>query len=206
MACSILNLTVFTESNFHNLPTISLADYPPAFVILLIQVIISGDMHPAVGLIPLFLFSTLSALLLANERRCGCQASGVTETSIHLVFDVCLGSGLLVCLVQALIVTTFRNWAVMTTSRWCSSTIVMLGTYGTNFLICNLVIHGYFVVRQLGDAITHGPRYPTSCPQCQCRPFTIGTIKLRSGVRQDYIPLLNQEESLRSSMDDEKGK
>lgn len=99
MAGPVLNLTIFTKSRFHAMRAISLAVFLPAFLILLIQGIASNNVNPAIGILPLFFSSTYSALLLANEKKCGCQASGLTGTPIHLVLDVLLGVALLVCLI-----------------------------------------------------------------------------------------------------------
>ncbi|KAL7775628.1 hypothetical protein CFE70_009472 [Pyrenophora teres f. teres 0-1] len=153
MAGPLLNLSIFKKSTNHTLRAISLALFPPAFILLFIQGVSSGDVNPAIGIIPLFFSAAYSALLLANEKRCGCQASGLTGTPVHLVFDVLLGAALLVCLI--------------------------------------FLIHVYFVVNQLLDALQPGPAYPASCPQCQNGSFTVGNIKI--GTRfQDYAPLLDR--------------
>lgn len=99
MAGPVLNLTIFTKSSFHALRAICLAVFPPAFLVLLIQGIVSQDVNPAIGILPLFFSSAFSAVLLANEKKCGCQGSGLTGTPLHLVCDVLLGVGLLVCLI-----------------------------------------------------------------------------------------------------------
>lgn len=132
MAGPLLNLTIFTKSFPHALRALSLATFPPAFLILLVQGIASHDVNPAIGILPLFFSAAFSALLLVNEKKCGCQASGLTGTPIHLVFDLVLGIGLLVCLIL--------DWIFMSQYRgWDSGRgLVMLGTYGTNFLIFNL--------------------------------------------------------------------
>ncbi|CAA9966076.1 hypothetical protein P3342_012268 [Pyrenophora teres f. teres] len=183
MAGPLLNLSIFKKSTNHTLRAISLALFPPAFILLFIQGVSSGDVNPAIGIIPLFFSAAYSALLLANEKRCGCQASGLTGTPVHLVFDVLLGAALLVCLIL--------DWVNMTISSDCDDSMIMLGTYGTNFLICNFLIHVYFVVNQLLDALQPGPAYPASCPQCQNGSFTVGNIKI--GTRfQDYAPLLDR--------------
>lgn len=77
----------------------------------------------------MFFSSAYSALLLANERKCGCQASGLTGTPVHLALDMAVGIGLLVCLIL--------DWVFMGNGS-CNAGEVMLGTYGTNFMICNL--------------------------------------------------------------------
>jgi hypothetical protein len=129
MAGPVLNLTVFTKSTYHALRAISLATFPPAFLVLLIQGILSETVNPAIGILPLFFSSAFSALLLANEKKCGCQASGLNGTPIHLVFDLVLGIGLLVCLILA--------WASMG-AGYADRGFVIMGTYGTNFMLCNL--------------------------------------------------------------------
>lgn len=99
MAGPLLNPSIFKKSTSHSLRAISLAIFPPGFLLLLIQGIGSGDVNPAIGIIPLFFSAAFSALLLANEKKCGCQDSGLTGTPVHLVFDVLLGVALLVCLI-----------------------------------------------------------------------------------------------------------
>jgi hypothetical protein len=127
----LLNFTIFTKSAPHALRAISLATFPPAFIILLIQGIAAEAVNPAIGILPLFFSSAFSALLLANEKKCGCQASGLTGTPIHLVFDLMLGIGLLVCLIL--------DWVCMSDGHTGAGLVVM-GTYGTNFLLCNLYV------------------------------------------------------------------
>lgn len=123
MAGPLLNLTVFRKSTPHALRAICLATFAPAALILLIHGLITNRVNPAIGIVPLFFSAALSALLLANEKPCGCQASGLTGTPVHLILDFGIGGGLLTCLIL--------DWTFMHRE-------VMLGTYGTNFLICNL--------------------------------------------------------------------
>jgi hypothetical protein len=100
--------------------------------------------------------------------------------------------------------------------------MIMLGTYGTNFLICNLyvfflprlqlpptffdilnsLIHTYFVVKQLLDALQPGSSYPMSCPQCQNVSFSVGSLKLSYKLRQGYAPLLDREGEPMVSVED----
>jgi hypothetical protein len=125
----LLNFTIFTKSTYHALRAISLANFGPAFIILLIQGILAETVNPAIGILPLFFSSAFSALLLANEKKCGCQASGLTGTPIHLVFDLVIGIGLLLCLIL--------GWITMGNGD-ADYGLVVLGTYGTNFMLCNL--------------------------------------------------------------------
>jgi hypothetical protein len=121
----MLNFTIFTKSTPHALRALSLA----TFLILLIQGIAAHKVNPAIGILPLFFSSAFSALLLANEKKCGCQSSGLTGTLIHLVFDFALGIALLVCLIL--------DWVCLSNGSTRRGLVVM-GTYGTDFLICNL--------------------------------------------------------------------
>ncbi|XPS73235.1 hypothetical protein M3J09_005385 [Ascochyta lentis] len=190
----MLNLTIFSKSTPHALRAISLATFPPAFLILLIQGIISEQVNPAIGLVPLFLSSAFAALLLSNEKRCGCQAGGLTGTPFHFIFDFLIGTALLVCLILA--------WIFMGHHR---DRGVILGTYGTNFLICNFLIHLYFVYNQLIEALRGGQTYPANCPQCQSGSisFSIGGFQFgrnyqfgsgtRNGANNGYAPLLDGE-------------
>jgi hypothetical protein len=125
----MLNLTIFTKSTPHALRALSLAIFPPAFLVLLIQGVASRNVNPAIGILPLFFSSAFSALLLANEKKCGCQASGLTGTPIHFFFDLTLGIALLVCLII--------DWLCLSNGRTPRG-LVMMGTYGTDFLLCNL--------------------------------------------------------------------
>jgi hypothetical protein len=128
MAGPLLNLTIFTKSTPHTLRALSILTFPPAFLLLLIQGIISSRVLPALGILPLFFSSAFAVLLLANERKCGCQSSGLSGTPIHLVFDVLLGAALLVLLIL--------TWVFL--PHHYDGGMVMLGTYGTNFLVFNL--------------------------------------------------------------------
>ncbi|KAF2796920.1 hypothetical protein K505DRAFT_358888 [Melanomma pulvis-pyrius CBS 109.77] len=190
MAGPLLNLTIFTKSTAHTLRAISIATFPPAFLILLIQGIVSHGVLPALGILPLFFSSAFSALLLANEKKCGCQSSGLTGTPIHFVFDVLLAIGLLVLLIL--------TWIFLPDS---SGEMIMLGTYGTNFLLCNFLVHVYFTAQQLSEAIAPGASYPSSCPQCQYGPFTVA---VKRGVRGGYEPLLDGEGAPRASVDEDR--
>ena len=121
------NFTIFHTSTAHTLRALSLFSFLPAFPILLLAGIGLRQVNPAIGLVPLFFSALYSAILLSNEKKCGCQAGGLTGTPFHFVLDFVIGVGLLVCLILA--------WVLMGYYR---DRGVILGTYGTNFLIGNL--------------------------------------------------------------------
>lgn len=128
MAGPILNLTVFKKSKTHTLRAIAVMTFPPAFLLLFIAGVTANRVNPAIGILPLFFSSAFNAFLLANENQCGCSSSGLTGTPIHLVFDLLLGIGVLVCIIL--------TWIFLPNAY--NGQDVMLGTYCTNFLITNL--------------------------------------------------------------------
>jgi hypothetical protein len=123
----MINLTIFHKSTPHALRAVSLLSFIPAFPILLIAGIALEQVNPAIGLVPLFFSSLYSAILLSNEKKCGCQASGLTGTPFHFILDFLIGTGLLVCLIL--------SWVFIGYYR---DSGVVLGVYGTNFMIVNL--------------------------------------------------------------------
>jgi len=123
----MINLTIFHKSTSHALRALSLLSFFPAFPILLIAGIALEQVNPAIGLVPLFFSSTYSAVLLSNEKRCGCQAGGLTGTPFHFILDFLLGTGLLVCLILSWVFIGYHH-----------ERGVVLGVYGTNFMILNL--------------------------------------------------------------------
>lgn len=125
----MINLTVFQKSPAHVLRSISLATFPPAFLFLLVAGINLRQVNPAIGLVPLAFSSAYAAILLANEKKCGCQAGGLTGTPFHFILDFVIGTGLLICIVL--------GWIFMGVLHYRPGGII-LGTYGTVFLICNL--------------------------------------------------------------------
>jgi hypothetical protein len=123
----MINLAIFHKSTPHALRAVSLLSFIPAFPILLIAGIALEQVNPAIGLVPLFFSSLYSAILLSNEKKCGCQASGLTGTPFHFILDFLIGTGLLVCLIL--------SWVFIGYYR---DSGVVLGVYGTNFMIVNL--------------------------------------------------------------------
>lgn len=83
----MINLTIFRKSTSHALRALFLLSFLPAFPILLITGIALKQVNPAIGLVPLFFSSAYSAVLLSNEKKCGCQAAGLTGTPFHFVLD-----------------------------------------------------------------------------------------------------------------------
>jgi hypothetical protein len=121
---------LFTSSLSHNLRIVSLLTFPPGFLLLLLTGISSSHVNPAIGILPLFFSAAYSGILLAAERKCACKAAGLTGTPWHWVCDFLCGVGLFVCLVLA--------WVFMGQGWGWRGGNVMLGTYGSVFLIVNL--------------------------------------------------------------------
>ncbi|KAF2259478.1 hypothetical protein CC78DRAFT_66489 [Lojkania enalia] len=182
MAGPVMNFRILTKSPSHTLRAIPLAIFAPAFLMLLIQGIASSRVNPAIGIIPLFFSAAYSAALLANEKKCGCQSSGLSGTPLHLVCDFALGVGTLVCLILTWIFLPHHTWEI-------SGGLVMLGTYASNFLIINFLIHLFFTAKQLWEFITPGEHYVSSCPYCRHGSFVSSIAQAAKG----FAPLLDTE-------------
>lgn len=113
----------------HSLRALSILSFPPAFVLLLTSGIISGHVNPSISLLPLFFSAAYAAILLANSRRCGCPASGLTGTPVHMMCDMLCAGPLLVCLIL--------GWVSMG-QRYRDAAGVILGSYGSVFVGFNL--------------------------------------------------------------------
>lgn len=55
------------------------------------------------------------------------------------------------------------------------------------------LIHLYFVLKQILEALQPGTYYPTSCPQCQDSSFSFGKFKLDAKSLHGYASLLDGE-------------
>ncbi|KAJ4349548.1 uncharacterized protein N0V89_008164 [Didymosphaeria variabile] len=80
----ILRLHVLTTLP-HSLRALSILSFIPAFGLLLACGIVSESVNPAISILPLFFSSLYSAVLLANEKKCGCHAAGLTGTPLHMI-------------------------------------------------------------------------------------------------------------------------
>jgi hypothetical protein len=129
---SPISFRIFTHSLPHTLRAISVVAFLLGFIPLFVVGLASKRVNPAIGILPLFISASYSALLLSIERTCGCRAAGLTGTPIHIVCDLLCGIGLLLCLVL--------TWALFPKGYWSESNtgMFMFGTYATNFLIMNL--------------------------------------------------------------------
>jgi hypothetical protein len=126
---AILTTRIITPSLAHSLRALSIVGFAPAFLLLFISGLSSSRVNPAICILPLFFSALYSAFLLANEKTCGCQAAGLTGTPLHMMCDVLCGVPLLVCLIL--------GWVSMGSSHWDPKAII-IGTYGTLFVIFNL--------------------------------------------------------------------
>lgn len=125
----MLNLRILTASPPHSLRALSIVSFAPAFILLLICGIVSNRVNPAISILPLFFSALYSAVLLANEKTCGCQAAGLTGTPLHMMCDMLCGMPLVVCLILGFV--SMGGWDYQAAG-------IILGTYGTMFVLFNL--------------------------------------------------------------------
>jgi hypothetical protein len=99
-----------------------LVDFFPGITILLVQGILSKEVVPAIGILPLFFSAILGCFLISRAAMVKCNCQGLEGHPATLVVDMLIGIGLMVVVII--------TWVKM--KDW-----VMLGTYGTVFLIIN---------------------------------------------------------------------
>jgi hypothetical protein len=111
-------------------------------------------------------------------------------TPLHLIFDLFLGLGLLVCLIF--------TWVCLPKAYHRGH--VMLGTYASVFLMVNFTIHLYFSVVQLAQSSSFVEWvYPSACPQCEFGQYA----SKRSGKNKGYMPIHHSEETQQLYRDDQ---
>jgi hypothetical protein len=137
------NLTMSSEDPAYPLRILTIFTFVPAFPLLLAHGIVSGEVVPAVGIVPLAGSAAFSAFLLYKEKRRESDDAPVLRPSIILAVDAFLAA----CIITVLIFT----WLIVP-GEWGRGNWVMLATYGTFPLLANLyaayIFPGY---PQLGD-------------------------------------------------------
>ena len=116
----------------------SILTFPPAFILLLAHGIASRDAFPALGLAPLGASTLLGALLLYRDQvaAIGSPVQALSTTNVFFA-DVLLAAALLAMLIPSWIFLT-RFWT------YNNNSLVMLGTYGTVFMMTNLYVSETF--------------------------------------------------------------
>ncbi|OCK98375.1 uncharacterized protein K441DRAFT_629401 [Cenococcum geophilum 1.58] len=181
MTSPIFNFKIISKSPAHILRALTIFTFPPAFIMLLIHGITSSRFNPAMGLLPLSASSAFGAAILCNEKECDCEPFSLIRSPILCIMDLILGVGLLVALIATWVTLPYH---------WNGSS-VMLGTYGTNFLLINFLVHAYFVIQQLYELLPNIANRTTPCPQCNYSPLTPNAGRRHA---KGYAPLVNNEE------------
>ncbi|KAF2680856.1 hypothetical protein K458DRAFT_372916 [Lentithecium fluviatile CBS 122367] len=175
-----------TPSLSHTLRVLALLSFLPSFPILLVTGILTSRYNPTVAIIPLSFSFAYSARLLANERKCGCNAAGLAGTLLHLLCDFILAVGLFVCLILAWTLFPGGSWEYQYMNPTVNK-LVMLGTYGTFFVIGNMSIHSYFVATQVFYFFLSDSSYTGHvCRQCQYLAFPKVTYTFRCEDNEGY--------------------
>ncbi|KAF2145100.1 uncharacterized protein K452DRAFT_284483 [Aplosporella prunicola CBS 121167] len=137
--------------------------FPPAFALLLAHGIVSRRVFPALGLAPLGYSALLSAVLLwcglTYSPALGSPTSSVGAALVVFILDAVLAGMNLAFLIV--------SWVDMPNDwRWGRKDLIVLGTYGTVFMILDCAIHVYFVVRY-GLQVIYAQM--PKCPHCHSR-------------------------------------
>lgn len=110
---------------------ITIFTFLPAFPLLLAHGIASGKAFPALGLLPLAGSAILAALLVYRDRVAAI-GSPIQSLSPSNIFFADLLTGIL------LLAFLIGSWISLTNTRWYETPLIILGTYGTVFLMINL--------------------------------------------------------------------
>ncbi|KAK5162788.1 uncharacterized protein LTR77_011160 [Saxophila tyrrhenica] len=155
---------------------INLITFPPAFIMLLLHGILRGGSFPALALIPLAI-SALLALYLLNPNAVTAGGSSITLAEGHVaVLDFALGVWLFVMCVCC--------WVEVPKNRY-DGPQVMLGTYGSVWVMVNCAIHVYVAVLRLPEAIK---MFATPDPERGQRRFRVENGYVRLG-REGGLPV-----------------
>lgn len=102
-----------------------------AFPLLLAHGIASGRAVPALGLLPLAGSALLAALILYRDRVTTI-GSPIQSLSVSNIF---FADFLLAALLLGILI---GSWVDLTKEYWRETSLIILGTYGTVFMIANL--------------------------------------------------------------------
>lgn len=121
----------------------------PAFVFLLVDGISSGEVVPALAIVPMTLSVATSVLQLSNKQ--------FSTSTFAVVADIFIAAFLIGVLIPGWIFLS-ENWS----SR--DNGDVMVGTYGTVPCMLNFCVHSFFFLRWLVSSYNSG--FKKSCPHC----------------------------------------
>ncbi|KAL1876977.1 hypothetical protein Daus18300_002585 [Diaporthe australafricana] len=124
---------------------ITILSFPPAFLILLIHGVNCRWAFPALGILPLAVSALLGALLLHRDRVAA-LGSPIQALSADNIF---YADTVLAIWYFAFLIPT---WALL--HRPSEEEMIILGTYGSVFLMVNFGIHFYFAAAEALHIIT----------------------------------------------------
>ncbi|KAK6836074.1 hypothetical protein PG990_013566 [Apiospora arundinis] len=156
---------------------IAIVQYGIAWILLLAHGIAAGWAFPALGLIPLTASFLVSGLLLHRDALAA-GGSPVQSLSPQNV----MWCDLFIAGLQLLLL--IFSWVELSEKRYEAS-MVILGTYGTVFMMVDCGIHFYFAFKEISH-ILNSPR--CDCPHCRsvCGRGA-GAISLPAD--EEYTPL-----------------
>ncbi|KAL1619435.1 hypothetical protein SLS54_006714 [Diplodia seriata] len=160
---------------------ITIFTFLPAFPLLLAHGIASHKAFPALGLLPLAGSVVLGCFTLYRDRI-AVSGSSIQQLSASNIFfaDVLLAITLLSILVASWVTLTKESW------RYDDGSLVILGTYGTVFMLVNFIIHLYFAGLQFLHKMA-----TRSCSCAHCQSVTKSSPLMR--IVSEYT-LLNEED------------
>ncbi|KAH6659304.1 hypothetical protein BKA67DRAFT_10211 [Truncatella angustata] len=159
---------------------LAIIQFPFAFILLLAHGLASNKALPAIGLLPLSLSALLSALILYRDNVSALGSSVQALTASNLLYlDILLAFFQLSLLIP--------TWIQLSNS-WYHASLVILGTYGSVFMMVNCGIHFYFALKELWHMSTS---HLCHCPHCQSLRASRSSSLLP--LSNEYTPLQNED-------------
>ncbi|GME25618.1 putative nucleosome binding protein [Neofusicoccum parvum] len=154
---------------------IAMANFVPAFPLLLAHGLAANEALPAVGLVPLAGSVLLGGFVLYRDRvaAIGSPIRSLSPSNVFFA-DVLLSLvyiGLLI-----------GSWVTLGEESWGRRSLIILGTYGTVFMMVNFGIHVYFVGLQVLRMVR-----ASSCDCAHCQ--SVARRGRSTGMPSEYAPL-----------------
>ncbi|KAH8895752.1 hypothetical protein GQ53DRAFT_819729 [Thozetella sp. PMI_491] len=143
----------------------NLITFPPALLLLIIHGACANRPLPALGTIPLFASAILSAIILYRDKVV------VVGSPIQFLNP----SNILIADISIAVIETFLLFITWSTlADHFHKPLIVLGTYGSVFMMVNVAIHFYFIIKRFHIVVRIGP--PCECEHCvavrrQYHPF-----------------------------------
>lgn len=125
---------------------ITVFSFPPAFIMLLIHGILFHNAFPTLGILPQAASVLLGSMLLYRESIAALGSPVQALSAANVFFaDVTLAVWYMAFLIP--------TW-ILLSNMWREEGAIILGTYGSVFMMVNFIIHFYFAAAEALHIVT----------------------------------------------------